>query len=844
LASILLYKYDAHTKNASTQSYPIHLAAERGFHKLLRTLLNHPDHPADQTVLSGFGETAIIKAVRGEAARQSEGRKTNEDAALKCVQLLVEKSCDLHARDNVGPKFTAVHLAATNGLWLLVDFFLTQNVNIDIAIGATTTRKLIEAFDSRWVVYYKGCGETGEDSREKLVHYMETLAKDMEEKEQYFADWVENNDADLLVNEPYKGRYTLLECAIKNRLSGVAKKLIEKHGADPNPALFVAIEEGEKFFTALTRSKAKLDLTKVVPGKSRQTILHRAVISKNVSLNVIKAILELAKEQIREFSCWVNARDYRGFTALHYAAKRHLNDVVRILLQYEANIFITDNFDVPTFFEMRPELIQSYLDSQIQMTEETVTEDKYGVVFNYSFLQIPTKPSKSIDKSTKDAYISVLGDERAGTEKAYLPELDPLKQLALSPRHRHLLTHPLIRSFLQLKWHRLYWFYWLNFIFYLAFTCFFTLYVFTTNFEQMSENTTTTESAKSEDPDGTTFSSQYNAIAIAGTSVFTVLLAVRELSQLLILGKKYLLRLENWLEIAIIVMTFSLLIVAPSNANPKVLSAILYLLVSLELVLLMGRHPRLATYVSMFFQVSKNFVKFLLWYMCLIFAFGISFYIIFNKCEGDDCAKNFFRDVPNSIFKTVVMISGEYEAGDINFEHVSITSHLIFIAFLFFISIVMINLLNGLAVSDTQEIKNEAELLFCISQAKYFSEIESTLLISCQRQNCCQFVKPCAEWMGKKIMLLNNLLPENKITVFLNRNNSMEPDVRFCGENDCLCCFSCVKLPFSVRNACNLYNEIVKDAVQIVNKENEDDKLDHILARIEHLEKLFDAKFS
>jgi hypothetical protein len=625
--------------------------------------------------------------------------------------------------------------------------------------------------------------------------------------------------------------------------------LIEE-GADPNPALFVAVEEGDVFFSALCNSSKSLDLKTIVAGKSKQTILHRAVITQNASVNVVKPLLKMAQEQMKSgFGDWLNARDYRGFTALHYAAKRRLNDVMTLLLQFGASIFVTDNLDVPAFFDMRPEMIQSYLDSQIQMTDGSVMDDDHGVILDYKFLRDPAEKqqNRSVENGAKnkDEYIVVQGEEGGERKKMYRPEVGPLKLLASSPRHRHLLQHPIIRSFLRLKWHLLYWFYWLNFAFYFAFTCFFTLYLFSFDFDSNSNATMIT--AERIEPELKGGLNDWLPLFSAATLICTILIALRELMQLLFLGKKYLTKWENWLEMTIIVLMMWLLLATPMEENPNnVLAAILYLLVSLELVLLMGRHPRLAAYISMFFRVSIDFFKFLLWYMCLIFAFGVSFYIVFHKCEGEDCDKHFFRSVPISFFKTLVMISGEYEVGDLNFEHLSVTSHLIFITFLFFISIVMVNLLNGLAVSDTQEIKNEAELLFCISQAKYYSDIENTLL-SCENQNCCSFFKWFSSWMGHKITLLDNLLPDNKVTVYLNRDNAMEPDVRFCeGQDDCFCCFCGLKVPYIFRGICNVFNVIIRDAVRAaakkqdedLKKQEEEDKQQVLLDRIDDLEKI------
>lgn len=51
--------------------------------------------------------------------------------------------------------------------------------------------------------------------------------------------------------------------------------------------------------------------------------------------------------------------------------------------------------------------------------------------------------------------------------------------------------------------------------------------------------------------------------------------------------------------------------------------------------------------------------------------------------------------------QAVVMLTGEFDASNIHFKQ-NATSYVLFVIFVFLISTVLNNLLNGLAVSDTQ----------------------------------------------------------------------------------------------------------------------------------------------
>jgi len=130
-----------------------------------------------------------------------------------------------------------------------------------------------------------------------------------------------------------------------------------------------------------------------------------------------------------------------------------------------------------------------------------------------------------------------------------------------------------------------------------------------------------------------------------------------------------------------------------------------------------------------------------------------------------------------------------------------------------------------------------AELKFYKTQIEFFSDVES---------NCFTLKKIGATFCkGKSSMILNNCLPENKIIVYLNKDNITEPDVSLWGElEDCFCCTG-RKYPHFIKNACNVYNEIVEKAVQVANSSNaEEDKMDQIIERLAHLEKLLEKKLS
>ncbi|CAG4941036.1 unnamed protein product [Colias eurytheme] len=365
----------------------------------------------------------------------------------------------------------------------------------------------------------------------------------------------------------------------------------------------------------------------------------------------------------------------------------------------------------------------------------------------------------------------------------------------------------------------------------------------------------------------------FNVITHIGASIGLILLIIRELFQLLVSPTRYLQSIENWMEIALIFVTAWIVCYDSAQESTKQqLSAVAILLSSAELVLLIGQFPTLSTNIVMLKTVSWNFFKFLLWYCILIIAFSLSFYTLFRKdVEEDQIAPNpnaaedeedddFFEDPGTSLFKTIVMLTGEFDAGSIKFSTFPVTSHIIFIVFVFMVPIVLFNLLNGLAVSDTQEIRADAELVGHISRVKLISYFESVLIgKSYTKPLKCwswfpQFIQHlhvitpktlCMKPFAKRISLFPNFLPKYRIIVKPNQDNKIEiPHAESLGKygedyediEGGKCCFE----------RCQTYRldrKIVKNAKIIISKrtyvsefDEIKDKLSQCGAKIENIE--------
>ena len=116
--------------------------------------------------------------------------------------------------------------------------------------------------------------------------------------------------------------------------------------------------------------------------------------------------------------------------------------------------------------------------------------------------------------------------------------------------------------------------------------------------------------------------------------------------------------------------------------------------------------PFLGIYVIMFTDILQTFLRFAVIFLIFIFAFGLGFHLLLVNQTP-------FNDIGHAILKTSVMMIGEFEYEGIfhgnetqEFPEVTIV---FFVAFLILMSIIVVNLMIGLAVDD---IKVKSRLYF------------------------------------------------------------------------------------------------------------------------------------
>ena len=246
----------------------------------------------------------------------------------------------------------------------------------------------------------------------------------------------------------------------------------------------------------------------------------------------------------------VNATDQMGNTPLHLAAFLKNDNAIRKLLRFEANIGIKNNKMESAITFISPSLMEEFLDSCLQ-DYGLVSDEHFQLEFKYSFLGPPI--NQPISKNSSDPYGAEtdifelneeltneeLKDGQAGEPFEELPEAEPLWYMTQSQDHRPLLAHPVITSFLCLKWRRIRAYYYTNLALYLLFLSMLTSYLVLS-----AINKKTTDN-------GLNLSwLQFLTLALS------IALMVRETFQALVSPRRYFFNVENLLEL--IMLAFSI----------------------------------------------------------------------------------------------------------------------------------------------------------------------------------------------------------------------------------------------------------------------------------------------
>ncbi|XP_053657839.1 transient receptor potential cation channel protein painless [Anopheles marshallii] len=735
-------------KNPETYEFPIHLAALSFDSENLSQLLEVQRIYVDQKFEDRTALYLLFEQIDTD----------NRKEVFECIKLLLKYHANINATDENSVSPIALLVTAGNDAWRkeILDYCL-QNYSVNVDFRRKQARKAIEK-------HFPGTPIPDIDMEKVTVEILRNkLAAGTEEDFLAAYEKYISQIEDHVLRE--EDCVELLSVAVYRAKLIAAQKLLEGQIADGKFVGKTALLSGLLAKCCNRGNVPILEwLLSIIPPHEVKLINEDPLLSllvKQIDVYKDKNKCPFFKSMgilLNDPRIEVDKIDVKRYTAMHYAVKYKIDHAQELLLAKGAYIGGEDLFGDSPISEMDSFLLEKHLDSCVTDNDRKPGDEDYEVRINFSnFIPPAYKPNYE-----KPAMMPFSG-------LPYEDEMQPIVRMAQSSGTKRLLRHPVVSSILLLKWLKLICFFYINLLICTTFFVAFTMYV-----------------VFCYGRDDAPFKQFLYFLSIAGW----IYLIARELIQFLLNMRVYVRSIENGMEVVLIIASGAVLMREFGDETRRVASACVILLSALEFTLLVGTLPVLSisTHMVMLKTVSKNFLKCLVLYSIILLAFAFSFYTLFRvsgsakpvdantdgttagQGDGDDDQFNQFGEVPLALMKTAVMLTGEFEAANIKFQQSSL-SYIIFALFLFFVSIVLFNLMNGLAVSDTTTIKAESEIIGITQKVFLINKYENALKTS-KPIRC---VTERLAWLfpSNSLQLFSSAEPLKYIAVKPNQSNAI-----------------------------------------------------------------------
>ena len=459
----------------------LHLAAGQGDEGVLTTLLRCSGPHAIQVVniKDRAGRTPLHLAALG--------------GHIQCVKILLEAGANANVTDNKGGQ-TPLTLAANKGNIEVVKLLLKYGSDLrgdaESVITSNFSGHQIALLDLDSVKRR----QTEENITEKLYKMIDIAELDGEDvvKFRQLISKATSSDLDSII-----GKMSMIQACAERGLASYVSLLLTG-GADPN--ITTIMKPTSAFLLAAAGGKAdvvkvmldhnslnsnnnsiKMVETLLFDQQFNQTVLHQLLrkplnnleLSKQKFVNTdYEKCFEILLKKQNNLTSIINIQDTHGNTALHYATQFWDNDTVTKLLLLGANIGLRNNLGETPISNILPSTMENYLNQHCIKSQGNPTNEDFKISFHYDFLAPPRDESTDVIRMSDS-------EDMANKKTSPQPETDVLWYMAKSKDHCHLLKHPVITSFLALKWSRISFHYNTNMIFSTLLVVMLTLYIFT-----------------------------------------------------------------------------------------------------------------------------------------------------------------------------------------------------------------------------------------------------------------------------------------------------------------------------------------------------------------------------
>lgn len=516
-----------------------------------------------------------------------------------------------------------------------------------------------------------------------------------------------------------------------------------------------------------------------------QTALHIA--ARSHSLECVEILL-------KKGGCDPNIEDSDGRTPLHLALGRSLlaYDVTEFLITWKANVNKTDKYGyTPLHIAALNELSQC-VDILIQHGADLSARTKGGTSA-LSIILRKTPTSLNVFKQRLDASITLHQHGSATGEAELRLDFHPLLMnqqqgeirylgTFVKEGYKEILEHPLCQAFLHLKWQKIRKYYVGRLIFYLFYVLILTGWVMTAlahncynESHGQLDNGQPPLCANTTGING--FLYRHPALLEVewyALMVLTILEVFRKLTSIPTYPsvRQFFTQAENMVEWCVILSVFATSFIYTGRTYPwqSHVGAFAVLCGWSNLMLMIGQLPIFGAYVAMFTSVQAQVFKLLLAYACLLVGFTASFCVIFPRSKS-------FSSPHIGLIKVLVMMTGELNFEDLFFPHeedgktidsgstswilLQVSAQLSFVLFLLFVTIVLMNLLVGIAVHDIKGLQKTAGLAKLVRQTKLICDVETALFLGLMPKRLMKFLRWTALLLPSPLRAVLTVRPLN-----------------------------------------------------------------------------------
>lgn len=464
---------------------------------------------------------------------------------------------------------------------------LIQNVDPKFMMSLVIQRRENE-FESYFKAFKESCNNNSQNYNEECAKFLEMAA--------------------------IKGAPNIIELLLEHETIDLS---VRANGATWKfPPSFVACMQGHykivEMFLKHPSLKFCFEKPKEFPleKNTATTLLHEVCLrfgrekSDDPNVDFKKCFDLLVKDKRCTPSEVINSQDSYGCTPLHYTTRYKVEDATMALLKKSAYICTPNNLGQRAISDISKESFERFLDDSVvainRRNKKThmyvFGHDEQEIHIDYSFL-IPPESQEN-------------------------REIAPLQLITKHKDLKHLIKHPVLFSFLYIKWSKL------SLLFYINFFMFSLFMISLIAFIVLCQSIR---------PDDRTKSVAY-MFFYGLSAVSVIMLIIREVLQCIFSIKHYFKSKMNWFEIILIILSCLVLSNLFEEDYQRHLRGITILFAATEFLTLAGTLPNLSvsTHMVILKTVILTFMKSIALYSILLFGFALCFYTIFGPVDHFD----------------------------------------------------------------------------------------------------------------------------------------------------------------------------------------------------------------